>query len=151
MMDPFAQLLNDLSLLLDTHLSPDKRGACKLNIDDALHIQLEPDSNREKLLFFCFLSEIPPGKFRENVLRDALKTNADLNTQGILGFSERNNQLVLFANLNFPSLTAREVLDFLHLFMAKAQTWKQAIATGQTSNLCPEPLQKPISPFDIKP
>lgn len=151
MMDPFAQLLNDLSLLLDTDLSPDKRGACKLNIDDTLHIQLEPDANREKLLFFSFLSEIPPGKFRENVLRDALKANADLSTPGIFGFSERNNQLVLFANFNFSSLTAKEVLNSLHLFMAKAQAWKQAIATGQTSNLCPEPLQKPINPFDIKP
>ncbi|MDR2539964.1 MAG: CesT family type III secretion system chaperone [Chlamydiales bacterium] len=151
MMDSFVQLLNDLSSLLDTHLSPDKRGACKLNIDDVLHIQLEPDATQEKLLFFCFLSEISPGKFRENVLRDALKTNADLNTLGTLGFSERNNQLVLFANLNFSSLTARKVLDFLHLFMAKAQAWKQAIATGQTSNLCPEPLQKSLNPFDIKP
>ncbi|MGB7127677.1 MAG: CesT family type III secretion system chaperone [Candidatus Rhabdochlamydia sp.] len=151
MMDPFAQLLNDLSLLLDTHLSPDKRGACKLNIEDALHIQLEPDANREKLLFFSFLSEIPPGKFRENVLRDALKANADLSTPGTLGFSERNNQLVLFANLNLHPLTAKEVLDFLHLFMAKAQAWKQGIATGQTSNLCLEPLQKPLSPFDLKP
>ncbi|MDQ5956626.1 MAG: CesT family type III secretion system chaperone [Candidatus Rhabdochlamydia sp.] len=151
MMDPFAQLLNDLSLLLDMHLSPDKRGACKLNIDDTLHIQLEPSSNRDKLLFFCFLSEIPPGKFRENVLRDALKANTDLNTPGTLGFSERNNQLVLFANLNFPSLIAKEVLDFLHLFMAKAQAWKQAIATGQTSNLCSDPIQKPLSPFDLNP
>lgn len=151
MMDPFAQLLNDLSLLLDTHLSPDKRGACKLNIEDTLHVQLEPDATREKLLFFCFLSEVPPGKFRENVLRDALKANADPSTPGTLGFSERNNQLVLFANLNFSSLTARKALDFLHLFMTKAQAWKQAIATGQTSNLCPELLQKPISPFDIKP
>lgn len=151
MMDPFAQLLNDLSLLLDTHLCPDKRGACKLNIDDTLHVQLEPNDTREKLLLFCFLSEIPPGKFRENVLRDALKTNADPSTLGIFGFSERNNQLVLFANLNFPYLTAKEILDFLHLFIAKAQTWKQAITTGQTSNLCPETIQKPLSLFDIKP
>ena len=151
MMDPFAQLLNDLSLLLDTHLSPDKRGACKLNIEDTLHVQLEPDATREKLLFFCFLSEVAPGKFRENVLRDALKTNAYPSTPGTLAFSERNNQLVLFANLNFSSLTAKKALDFLHLFMAKAQDWKQAITTGQTSNLCPEILQKTISPFDIKP
>jgi hypothetical protein len=150
MMDTFAQLLSDLGLLLDIPLFPDKRCACKLNIEDALHVQLEPDANREKLLLFCFLAEIPPGKFRENVLRDALKTNADL-TMGTLGFSERNNQLVLFAYLSFHPLTAKELLDFLSLFVAKAQSWKQAIATGQTVNLCPESVQKPLSPFDLKP
>lgn len=150
MMDTFAQLLSDLGLLLDIPLSPDKRGACKLNIEDTIHIQLEPDANREKLLLFCFLSEIPPGKFRENVLRDALKTNADP-ALGTLGFSERNNQLVLFAYLNFYPLTAKELLDFLSLFIAKAQAWKQAIATGQTAHLSPESIQKSLSPFDLKP
>lgn len=151
MMDIFAQLLSDLGLLLDIPLSLDKRGACKLHIEDALHLQLEPDTNREKLLLFCFLSEIPPGKFRENVLRDALKTNADPNTFGTFGFSERNNQLVLFAYLPFHPLTAKELLDFLHVFITKAQAWKQGIATGQTIHLSPEPMQKTLSPFDIKP
>jgi hypothetical protein len=70
---------------------------------------------------------------------------------GTLGFSERNNQLVLFAYLSFHPLTAKELLDFLSLFVAKAQSWKQAIATGQTANLSPKSMQKSLSPFDLKP
>lgn len=150
MMDTFAQLLHDLGVLLDIPLSPDKRGACRLNIEDTLHIQLEPDANREKLLIYCFITEIPPGKFRENILRDALKANVDT-AIGILGFSERNNQLALYTYLNFSFITAKELLEFLHLFIAKAHSWKQAISTGQTINLSPEPAQKPFSPFDLKP
>lgn len=150
MMDIFAQLLSDLGLLLDTPLSPDKRGACRLNIEDTLHVQLEPDANREKLLLWCFLAEIPPGKFRENILRDALKANVDT-TAGTLGFSDRNNQMLLFSHLNFSSLHAKELFEFLHIFITKARAWQQAIATGQTIDLLPEPKQKSLSPFDLKP
>jgi hypothetical protein len=150
MMDAFAQLLSDLGALLDTPLAPDKRGACRLNIEDTLHVQLESDANRERLLLWCFIAEIPPGKFRENVLRDALKSNADTST-GTFGFSERNNQLLLFSYLNFSSLHAKAMLEFLHVFIAKAHAWQQAIATGQTYSLLPENTQKSLSPFDLKP
>lgn len=133
--DRFEELLSQLGTELDVPLHLDKQGACKLRINDSLDVQLEPDRSQEKLLLASFISEIPPGKLRENVLKDALKANGPLPLHGIFSYSERNNQLTLFAFLPFSQLTGKILADFLALFVEKATSWQQGIERGQTASL----------------
>jgi hypothetical protein len=137
MINRFDALLGELEAELGTPLYPDKIGACKLNVNEEFHVQLESDPHEENLLVATFICEIPPGKLRENILRDALKANFPFPQTGTLAYSDRNNQLTLFAYLPFAALTGRKLGEFLNLFLEKAKGWRTAVNTGQTSSLIP--------------
>ena len=133
-MDRFQELLNELSIQLGTSLHPDKRGACRLKMNE-LHIQLECDPKQENLLVATFICELPPGKLRENILRDALKTNGPFPKNGTLAYSDRHNKLTLFTYLHLASLTGQKLAEFLFEFLDKANHWRAGVETGQTSQL----------------
>lgn len=111
MIDRFPELLQELATELDIDLYPDKRGACKLVTEDGLHVQMEVDVRQESLLIASFICEIPPGKFRENILRDALKSNGPFPKNGTLAYSERNNKLTLFLICGSPISQAVKSLN----------------------------------------
>ncbi len=135
--DRFEELLKELSPELGVPLHPDRRNACKLRINDSLQVQLECDGPQENLLIATFICELPPGKFRETILKDALKSNGPFPTLGILSYSERNNQLVLFASLVLAQLNGKILAEFLLAFIEKATQWRRGVETGQTANLTP--------------
>ena len=58
--DRFEELLKELGSEFGISLHPDKRGACKLRVNEAFHVQLECDPAQENLLIACFICEIPP-------------------------------------------------------------------------------------------
>jgi hypothetical protein len=146
--DRFAELLAELGVELGISLHPDKRGACRLRIDETYHVQLECDGSQENLIVFSFLCELPPGKFRENILKDALKANTPYPLHGALSYSERNNQLALHASLRLSQLNGKLLADFLVAFMEKAKQWRQAVETGNTSQLVTQIKSAGI--FDLK-
>ena len=149
-MDRFEELLTQLSAELGTTLHPDRRGACKLRINDTLHIQLECDPQQENLLIASFLCEIPPGKFRENILKDALKSNGPFPLNGTLAYSDRNNQLTLFASLRLSNLNGKTLGNFLISFIEKANNWRTGVETGQTSNLLTQQPKSSGNIFGLK-
>lgn len=130
-MDRFAILLADLGSLISVPLHPDPKRTCKLNIDNALHIQIEEDEPKDRLLIATFVCEIPPGKFREKVLCETLKENNLYPRTGTFSYCQRNNKLALFSYAYYPGLTADNFADFLGTFIEKAITWKTAVETGQ--------------------
>ncbi|MBS0620136.1 MAG: CesT family type III secretion system chaperone [Verrucomicrobia bacterium] len=150
MIDRFAQLLEELSTELDIPLHPENSDTCLLNINDSLEVQLECDPMREKLLVASFVCDIPPGKHRENVLKDALKANHALLVNGILAYSDRNNKLTLFTFLPCTGLTGPKLAEFLGNFIEKATQWRSAVESGQTAHLVPA-VEKPShpSPFGL--
>jgi hypothetical protein len=151
MIDRFAELLLNLSAELDIDLCPDKHGACKLVLDNGLHAQMEIDTRQESLLLATFICEIPPGKFRENILKDALKSNSPFPENGTLAYSARNNQLTLFAYLHLHSLTGRALAEFLQAFLDKAHQWRTGVDTGNTSHLIHPTSKPPSGLFGLKP
>jgi hypothetical protein len=132
-MDRFEELLKELGGIINAPLHPDKHRVCKLNVNNYLHIQLEHDAVKERLLIATFLCEIPAGKFRENVLKDALKANTIYPRIGTLCYSERNNQLSLFEYFSFYDLTAAKLSEYLNKFIDRAMLWKTAVEKGQSS------------------
>ncbi len=107
MIDRFEELLNQLSQEIGISLHPDKIGACTLKTNDNFDVQLECDPSQEKLLIATFLCEIPPGKFRENILKDALTANGPYPENGTLGYCQSNNQLALYISAPFTHLNGQ--------------------------------------------
>src|SRR5277367_5219942 len=109
MIDRFEELLNELSTELATPLHTDRKGACKLKINETFHVQLECDAHQENLLVATFICDVPPGKYRENILRDALKANWPFPKNGTLAYSDRNNKLVLFSNFQLANMNGKKL------------------------------------------
>jgi hypothetical protein len=130
-MDYFAILLADLSTLIDTQIYSDTKKICQLSIDSKLHIQLKEDAGKDRMLISAFIHDIPPGRFREHVLRDTLKENYLYPRTGTFAYCDRNNQLALFAYVYYQNLTAEGLADFLETFIERCFTWQTAIETGQ--------------------
>lgn len=149
--DRFEEFLKELSIELGIALHPDKRGACKLRINDIFHVQLECDLSQENLWVAAFICEIPPGKLRENILKDALKSNGPFPIHGTLAYSERGNQLALFALLRFSNLSGKTLADFLTSFIEKASSWRVGVETGQTAVLVSSsPIKTSDNIFGLK-
>jgi hypothetical protein len=150
MIDRFQELLSELGIVYGVTLHPDKKGACKLNINESFHIQLEADAHFEHLLIATFFCDIPPGKYRENILKDALKANGPFPQNGTLAYSERNNKLSLFTYLPMAYLTGQKLADFLIQFLDKANNWRIGVETGHTTHLVSNSTPSSGSIFDIK-
>lgn len=135
-MKNFVDLMEELGDLLDTELIPDLNQVCLIVINESINVQLEMDVTGEFILMACEIIELPPGRFREDVLKESLKINyfADLRP-GILSYIGNENALVLFQNILAHGLTAEELHEHLSVFAARCENWKKAISDGKT---CPD-------------
>jgi hypothetical protein len=128
--DRFEELLKELGDALGVPLHPDKRRVCKLHINQELHVQIECDLAKGEVLLGCFACEIPPGKYRENILKEALKANHHFPRTAVLAYSAKNNQLALFHTLSLHQLSGKTLADQLERFVEMAHAWKISIEQG---------------------
>jgi hypothetical protein len=150
MTDPFETLIHQLGISLNVPLHVDRHHSCTLQIHQKLHVQLQVDAAQEKLWIASFLCELLPGKFRENVLSEALKANSlpDPRT-GIFGFLSMTNRLTLHQVYRFPSLDGEKLAMYVAGFIDYAELWREAVERGQAS---PAPIHGSAStnPFGFK-
>jgi len=130
-MDLFAQILYDLGTEIGVDLYPDVNRICQINYHDELHIQLQYDEAKEQILIASFLCDIPPGKYREKLLKEALINNGDYPRIGTLAYSERNNKLTLFEYVPSSNLTGQNLFNILEKFIEKGHLWKDAVENGR--------------------
>jgi hypothetical protein len=129
-MDRFQEFLNQLSPLVHVPLYADKKRAVRLTINHTVHIQIEDEEPKDRLLLATFVAEIPPGKYRENLLKEGLKANALYPRLGTFAYSERNNQLTMFEYFPYLGLTGPKLADSLAVFIEKTLLWRGAIERG---------------------
>ena len=108
-MNRFEELLNQLGEALNMTLDTDQRGICKLFVNNQIHVQIEYDANKDRLLLGTFAAEIPPRKISRNVLKEALKANYPFPRICTLAFSERKNALALFSYLYTFNLNGEKI------------------------------------------
>ncbi|HEY4254763.1 MAG TPA: CesT family type III secretion system chaperone [Chlamydiales bacterium] len=134
MIDRFEELLAELGVQLDLPLKSDRNHFCTLQIGPNLLIQLQTDAAFEKLLIISKVAEIPPGKFRENILKEALKANGKKDPRvGVFAYLTQINQLVLFQRYPFDLLNGERLAELLGPFIETAENWKKAIASGRSA------------------
>ncbi|MBI5346046.1 MAG: CesT family type III secretion system chaperone [Chlamydiae bacterium] len=144
----FDEMLQKLSNSLNLPLYQNKKGSCAILVDKKLIIQLEPDESLERLLIGCFVTELLAGKFRENVLLEALKENDKFDKVAIFAFNEKNSSLSLYNYLSLENLSSQEPLNYFKEFMKTALAWKEAISLGKSS---PNPSESLLEkPFGLK-
>jgi len=129
-MDHFQELLWDLGELIEVPLHVDKNHVCQLILDEKINLHMEVDPSKEFLLVASLVAEIPPGRFREDVLIKALKMNATYHPFGTFSYIEKRNALVLHCYLPIEPLNGEKLLSFLETFVAEAGEWKDAIDGG---------------------
>jgi hypothetical protein len=130
--DKFGNLLQELGNVLKTELKPDKNNACLLKFKSGIAIQLEVDSKGENVIIACDLGQLPQGRYRENIFREALKANGlPPPRNGIFAFAKKSESLVLYDKLPIEETTGQKLLDYLQPFSQKAELWKGAITRGE--------------------
>jgi hypothetical protein len=138
MTDIFQTLLEDLGKTLHLSLRTDDKRACSIFFPSGLVIQLQLDDLQTHLFFFSKLTEIFPGKFRENVLCEALKANNLPDPRnGTLAYFPPTNHLVLFQKYPLTILNKETLAGLFGSFLEMAQAWHKAIQDGQPAPLKP--------------
>ena len=133
-MSHFQDLLYELGERLDIQLQIDFNQACSLNINQSIDVQIELSSTEETILLMSMISELPPGRFRGDVLKDALKANfLEEKKNGYLSYIERENALTLLQTVYIQPLSSEALYDLLVFFSQRALKWKEAIESGHTS------------------
>ena len=150
MNDPFEEIIQELGFALGITLHVDKNRACQLRVHHKLSVQIQLDTTGERILIGCMVIELPPGRFCENVLAEALKANnlPDPRT-GIFGFLKQKNTLTLHQFYRMGSIDGKQLALFAANFIDYAELWQQAIENGQPG---PAPIQgtaKKTNPFRL--
>lgn len=147
MITQFEELLSDLGKVFHLKLHIDKQNACTIQIHPQLTVQLQLDITQEHLWIFSKIIDLPPGKFRENILKEALKANSlpDPLT-GILSYLNGANQLALYQKYPLNILNGDKLSGFLGAFVEMADNWREAIGKGQT----PSPQMQRSNPFGMR-
>ena len=136
-MNPFEDLIHALGAVMDIPLRADNHQSCLITFkDDEVAVQIDLDTNGDRILIGSQLGRITPGVYRERLFIQALRANGTtLQPHGILAFSEKNDTLVLFQFLELAWLTGERLHDFLQLFREHAFIWKKALAAGDVPDI----------------
>lgn len=152
-MNPFEDLIRQLSASMNIVLHPDAHQSCLLSFEqDELSIQIDLDNNGDRILVGTQLGRITPGAYRERIFTEALKVNGSAQVPlGILAFSEKNDTLVLFQYLPLRSLTGEKLNSFIMGFREHAKVWKEALTLGTIPLLEKESASGGDKMFGLKP
>ncbi len=130
--DRFGTLVEELGKVLKIKLSADSNGCCMIRYKSGIEVCLEPTADGRNVMIAIEVCEIPPGRFRENILREALKANGlPLPRKGVFAFSKKKDTLILYDQLLVEELTGEKLMDFLIPIQQKAEMWKAAISNGE--------------------
>jgi hypothetical protein len=135
MIDKFESLLKLLSNKFNTDLKIDQNQSCLISFDDTVNVQFELDEALENLIIFSPIAQLPPGKFRENVLLNALKENDKFPYLAVFGYLEKTNSLAIYNLLNFSSLDNETLYSFINAFVELAFLYHDAVLQGNSSPL----------------
>lgn len=96
-----------------------------------LKIHIELRAEEKEILIGASLGLLAGGHYRTEVLREAMKNNAQDNRVGNMAYSKKNTNLIFFEFLPLYELTSDLLLSFLQSFMSVALPWKAAIEAGR--------------------
>lgn len=150
--DLFGSLLQELSPILKVKdLHPDQNNSCLIRLKNGIKIQLEIDLSGQFLLIGCNLGDLPRGRYRENILREALKAN-DMPPplHGILAFSEKTQHLILFTKTPATKTSGEKIAAEIAPFVEKAAIWIDALKRGEIPVIT-QPLPSGSAMFGMRP
>jgi hypothetical protein len=155
--DVFDSLLQELGKALKIEdLRLDDVNTCLIKFDTGLLVYIEPYKKSDFMLISTNIGELPGGRYREDVFREALKSNglSNIGQHGIFAYSEQSNRLILFGLLSLRELNGEKIAAFLYPFMEKALVWKNTIESGNVpvaDTMKTSRTSGPIGMFGMRP
>jgi Tir chaperone protein (CesT) family len=128
----FEALLDEVGHALKiADLHADRNNTCLISMPNGVKIQLEMHSRTQEFVLGSDLGQIPPGRYRENLFIEALRSNGMPNHVGILAYSAKNDHLILFQTINLKDLTGERIATDMSPFIEKAKIWQEAMEKGE--------------------
>ena len=126
-------LLEEIGAILGVSLYPDQHNTCLVKLENGLEVQFEMDRTGEYLLLGIDLGIVPPGQYREELFKEALRANGQAAPPraGVLAFSRDTESLVLHEYLHAHNLNGEQVVFTLGLLAEKGLTWHNAVKSGE--------------------
>lgn len=136
-MDLLNTILKDLEKHVKVEdLHTDKNESCQINFPEGLEVQIELDPAGDYLCVGTKLGEVPSGRYRQTLFKEALRANGlPPPRYGTFAFSEKSKSLIYFEYLWAKEMTGEKLAGFLGNFKEKALIWKEAIAKGDVPQL----------------
>lgn len=127
----FEEILKDFEPFFNCSLKPDANDSCLIKMTSGVNIQIELNSYGS-LIIGCRIAALQMGRFREQVIQEALKANSCSSPfSGSFGYSSKSQNLILFIIVDPKELEVNKILDLMQLFTTKAQLWVEALAKGE--------------------
>lgn len=118
---------------------PNASNTCLIPISEGLNVQFELDKAEKNLIVGCVLGNVPPGPYRHKLFSEALRANGlPPPRYGILAYSNKTQNMVLFDSLDLRDLTGHKISEYLMPFLDKAKLWKEAIDNGNVPSVVPQ-------------
>lgn len=145
----FGSVLKEFEKFFNCSLNPDENNACVIHTPLGVILNIEMDRNGF-IIAGCRLGNVHMGRYRENLIRAALKSNESTPlSSGIIGFSPKSSQLILFIKLNPNTITVHQITTLLPLFLAKTKLWTDAITKGEVPEILSSTPSKTTGIFDL--
>lgn len=131
--DRFGALLEELGTVVHVPLKPDAHNACKLRFPpDNLTVYMEPDAPGENIQIIIDIGKPGEGKYRENLLREALRANGVPPPRlGTFCYGQKGETLLLYDLIPLEDLNGTRLSDIISQFCEKARIWREAIGRGE--------------------
>ncbi|KIC75879.1 putative type III secretion chaperone SycE [Neochlamydia sp. TUME1] len=149
-------LLKDLGEKIElSHLEPTGNNNITLLLKGNNEVVLQKHNSQPYLIISFEILELPIGRFRENIFREALKFN-HLNKahEGIFAFSKKTQMFFLFDMLPFDEISGEQVNAIMQNLSEKVTLWKEALNRGEIPTIGFSSLTSPEgagSFFGIRP
>lgn len=112
-------------------LHSDRNNTCLVKMPNGISFQIEMHQIKQEIVLGADLGPIPPGRYRENLFMEALRSNGLPNHVGVLAYSSRLDHLILFLTVNLKDLTGERIASEIEPFIEKAKLWKEALEKGE--------------------
>lgn len=152
----FDTLLQELGQAMDIDdLQSDANHSCLIHFKSGLEVQIEPYDKGEFLLICADLGHVQPGRYREDVFREALKANGlPYPRYGTFAYSEQSDHLLMYKLMSLRELNGEKIAAFLYPFIEKGEAWKQMIDSGEVpiaDTVTTSQAAGPLGMFGLRP
>lgn len=134
------------------HMEPTHNNNITLTLKENQSVVLQKHNTLPFLIITFEIFEIQAGRFRENILREALKFNGLNQPYGVFAFSKKMQKLYLFEMLSLNEISGDLVNTVMQALSEKVTVWKEALNRGEIPTLVStSPAHPGGGIFGIKP
>lgn len=143
-MESIQEVIQVLKTHLEIPLEIDGQGGCCILLGEKLILNIDEEPSGRNVLLSAELGSVPPGAYRIRLFQSSLQANAlPPPRYGILAFSPLEDTLILFEYLPLQPLDKNSLLEFLNVFVGKAQIWQDSLIEGSVPNVVGDQTKSP--------